>query len=321
MVEPVRLYEVSLRDGLQNEAATVPTEAKLQLLDRLIASGLTDIEVTSFVRWIPQLADADALVRALPARPGVRFWALVPNRVGYERAVDAGIRNVGTVLSASETHNRKNVNRTVAESLSGLKQVISEASSNGLRVRAYISTAFGCPYEGVVPIDRSRWLAQALLATGATEIVLGDTIGLADPTLVQATVAALEADGVPPSRIALHLHDTRGTALVNAWAGWLAGVRTFDGSVGGVGGCPYAPGAAGNAATEDLAQMFGHFAHTGLDLDGLCVAATELERHLGRPLTGRYLRAWASARERSVERALCATSTGGTVTEPACAPP
>lgn len=320
MLETVRLYEVSLRDGLQNEATTLPTDAKLDLVHRLIAAGLTDIEVTSFVRWIPQLADADHLVRALPAVPGVRFWALVPNRVGYERAIHAGIRHVGTVLSASETHNRKNVNRTVGESLAGLQQVLEEARSGGVRVRAYISTAFGCPYEGIVPIDRSRWLAQALLAAGATEIVLGDTIGLADPVLVQATVAALVADGVPVDRIALHLHDTRGTALVNAWAGFLAGVRTFDGSIGGVGGCPYAPGAAGNAATEDLAQMFGRFSQTGLNLDALCEAAESLEHQLGRTLTGRYLRAWTSARARDAQ-GLSTTTSGATVPGVACATP
>lgn len=299
MGDAVRIYEVSLRDGLQNEPVSVPTEVKLAHLHRLLAAGVRDIEVTSFVRprWIPQLADAAELVRQLPAADGVRFWALVPNQVGLERALDGGVQCVATVLSASETHNMRNLNRTTRESLAGLQKVIGGARGEGLLVRAYISTVFGCPYEGDVPVERTVELAQALLEAGAGEVALGDTTGMADPEQVKRVLAALTAAGVGLDQIAVHFHDTRGTALVNAYAAWQVGVRSFDGSVAGIGGCPYAPGAAGNAATEDLVFLFQQIgADTGVDLDALCASGAAMADALGRELPGRYHRfALASA--------------------------
>ncbi len=287
----VHIYEVSPRDGLQNEAAVVRTEDKLALIDGLARTGVRDIEVTSFVRpsWIPQLADAAELVPQLPAHEGVRYWALIPNMRGLDRALDAGIGHVATFMSASETHNKKNLNRTRRESLATLDQVISTAKDAQLTVRAYISTVFGCPYEGTVDVERTVQIAQSLRQAGADVIALGDTTGMGNPTLVREVVAAMVRGGVPLSSIALHMHDTRGTALANILAGYEAGVRIFDGSVAGVGGCPYAPGASGNAATEDLVHMFEAMGHgTGIDLERLAETGVKLGEVLGRPLPGRY---------------------------------
>lgn len=291
--DAIRIYEVSPRDGLQNETQVVSTEAKVELIERLVAAGIQDIEVTSFVRasWIPQLSDAAELVRLLPRSEGVRYWGLVPNRVGLERAISCGIRHVATFMSASETHNQKNLNRTRAESLASLSEVIGVARDEGVRVRSYISTAMGCPYEGDVPIHNVISVARALRAAGAHEIVLGDTVGMGNPRQVRHLVEALQDDGVPLSEISLHLHDTRGTALANALAAWAIGVRTFDGSIAGVGGCPYAPGASGNAATEDLVHMFEAMGvETGVDLDLASEAGVFLAGALGRSLPGRYHR-------------------------------
>ncbi|MCK6503348.1 hydroxymethylglutaryl-CoA lyase [Myxococcota bacterium] len=298
----VRIYEVSPRDGLQNEPEILPVEAKLRLVAGLVEAGLTDIEVTSFVRasWIPQLSDAAELVGRLPRVEGVRYWGLVPNERGLERAVEVGLRHVATFMSASETHNRKNVNRTRQESLSALRQVIGAARDEGVVVRSYLSTVFGCPYEGPVAIADSVNLALSLMEAGADEIALGDTTGMGDPALVQRVIAAMVQAGVPLERIALHMHDTKGTALANILAGYQAGVRTFDGSIGGVGGCPYAPGASGNAATEDLVHMLHAMGvHTGVDLDRACQAGQALAQDLGRPLPGRYLRYWLGAHART----------------------
>ncbi len=301
MSPSVRIHEVSLRDGLQNEPDVVPTAVKLAHLDRLIAAGFKDIEVTSFVRprWVPQLADASEIARNLPKVEGVRFWALVPNPVGLDRALDAEIRHICTFLSASETHNQKNVNRTVAESLAGLRKVIPTAVGEGGKVRAYISTVFGCPYEGAVDPERTLDIALELLALGATEIAFGDTVGHGHPRQVRAILARMLEGGVPLSAVAVHFHDTRGTALLNAWTAYELGVQTFDGSVGGVGGCPYAPGAAGNVATEDLVYLFHESGvDTGVELDRTCAAAEFMEDALGRRLPGRYLQSWQGQRER-----------------------
>jgi hydroxymethylglutaryl-CoA lyase len=306
MSDRVRIHEVSLRDGLQNEPDVVPTATKLQHLDRLLAAGFTDIEVTSFVRprWVPQLADAADVARSLPEAPGVRFWALVPNPVGLDRALDAQMRHVATILSASETHNQKNVNRTVAESMAGLRQVIRTAVAEGVTVRAYVSTVFGCPYEGPVDPRRTLDLALELLALGAEEIALGDTIGAGTPRQVREILGFLVDGGLPLERTACHFHDTRGTALLNAWVAYEFGVRTFDGSVGGVGGCPYAPGAAGNVASEDLAYLFQESGvETGIDLESACLAGEFMENVLGRRLPGRYLHNWQGQRERAARRA------------------
>jgi hydroxymethylglutaryl-CoA lyase len=289
----VRIYEVSPRDGLQNEVAVVETSQKIELIERLVASGLRDIEVTSFVRpsWIPQLSDATAVIARLPRAEGVNFWSLVPNQRGLERAVDAGVTHIGTFISASETHNKKNLNRTQAESLASLRNVMAVAQDEGMGIRAYISTVFGCPFEGPVPIERTVALSHALLEAGADEIALGDTTGMGDPRLVEAVLGALTKSGVSLDRIALHMHDTRGSALANVLAGYEFGVRSFDGSVAGVGGCPYAPGAAGNAATDDLVHMFEAMGvDTGVDLDTLAESGVFLGGALGRELPGRYHR-------------------------------
>lgn len=297
----VQIFEVSLRDGLQNEAVVVPTAQKIAHLHRLIEAGVRDIEVTSFVRAdrIPALADAAEVVAALPTGSGARFWVLVPNQVGMDRALQCGVRNVCTFLSSSETHNQKNVNRSIRESLAALRRVIGSAADEGIRVRAYISTVFGCPYEGPVATERTVEIARKLVDYGAETIVLGDTIGTGLPDKVREVITALDVAGIGPDRLALHAHDTRGTALVNVYTAWQLGVRRFDGAVAGIGGCPYAPGASGNAATEDLVHFFeGMGIGTGIDLDGLAVAGREMASILGRALPGRVHQALACAPER-----------------------
>lgn len=298
MTDRVALFEVSLRDGLQNEPAVVPTELKLAHLHRLLAAGLVDIEVTSFVRAsrIPALADAEDLVAALPRQTGARFWALVPNEVGMDRALASGVRHVCTFLSASETHNLKNVNRTVKESVGALRRVIGTAVDEGVAVRAYVSTAFGCPYEGDVPVARVVDVAMTMVELGAEVVALGDTTGVGLPDRVQGVVRALVDAGLPVERIALHAHDTYGMGAVNAYAAFEAGVRRFDGSVAGIGGCPYAPGASGNVATEDLAHLFGGMGiATGVDLGRLAEAGRGMAEVLGRPLPGRVHQALAAS--------------------------
>ncbi len=306
----VRIYEVSPRDGLQNEAAVLPTAAKVELVSRLVAAGLQDVEVTSFVRprWIPQLADAVELVSVLPRGSAAVYWGLVPNRVGVERALEGGIGAIATVLSASESHNKKNLNRTVRESLASVEEVLGVARDEGMRTRAYISTVFGCPYEGAVDPRACLALARALLAAGADEIALGDTTGMANPLQVERMLGLLVDGGVPLSQIAVHFHDTRGTALANALTAWRVGVTTFDASVAGLGGCPYAPGAAGNLATEDLVYLFEQMGvATNVDLEALAEVGGFAASLLGRELPGRYHQFWRGAQRlpasRSVGRA------------------
>jgi hydroxymethylglutaryl-CoA lyase len=301
----VRIYEVSPRDGLQNEAAVVPTAEKAALVLRLAAAGVTDIEVTSFVRprWIPQLADAADLVALLPRDVSGASWGLVPNRVGLERALESGIGGVATFLSASETHNKKNVNRTVRESLAGIEEVLGVAREEGLRTRGYISTVFGCPYEGEVSPDASLAIALRLYAAGAEEIVLGDTTGMGTPLQVERVIGYMVDGGIPLDALAVHFHDTRGTALANALTAWRVGIGTFDASVAGIGGCPYAPGAAGNLATEDLVYMFEQMGvRTNVDLDALADAGEFAAVLLGRELPGRYHQYHRGAARRSVGR-------------------
>ena len=291
----VRLFEVSLRDGLQNEAEFVPTSTKLELLQRLIDAGYKDIEVASFVRprWVPQLADAADVVQQLPQLDDVRFWGLVPNKVGLERAMDAGIKNIATVLSVSETHNKKNLNRTIRESLGGSAQLIEISRSHNILVRSYISTVFGCPYEGETSVERTVEIATKLLDAGANEVVLGDTTGMANPEQVSQILQALVDGGVDLDMIGVHFHVTRGTALAISYAAWQFGVRMFDGSVAGIGGCPYAPGAAGNVASEDLVNLFESMGEsTGIALESLCEAGAFMSSVLGRALPGRFHRYW-----------------------------
>jgi hydroxymethylglutaryl-CoA lyase len=297
----ITVYEVGPRDGLQNEAATVSTVEKLALVRALGEAGLRRIEATSFVspRWIPQLGDADAMVPALPRLPGVSYVVLVPNAKGLERLVEAlrlggeGAPEVAAAvfMSASESHNRKNLNRTVSESLADLGQVVPAARARGLKVRGYVSTVFGCPYEGAVDPERAAAVAEALLALGCDQISLGDTIGVATPALTRRVVARMTRT-IPAEKLALHMHDTRGTALANVLAGLDLGITTFDSSIGGLGGCPYAPGASGNLATEDLVYMLaGMGFETGVDFDKLIAAGALAQRLVGRRLPGKTLQA------------------------------
>ena len=298
----VRMYEVTPRDGLQNEPKNIPTEDKVELIQRLVHCGYKDIEVTSFVKpsWIPQLADGDQVLRRLPEPPpGVRFWSLIPNRRGLERALNVGVKNIATFMSASEAHNRKNLNRTQRESLENVRIVTEMALDEGVEVRAYLSTVFGCPYEGAVNIQRSVDLVKRLLDIGAQQISLGDTTGMGDPILIQDTIVALENAGVPLSSLALHLHDTEGSAIANVLAGYQAGIRCFDGSTAGVGGCPYAPGAAGNVATEDVVNMFEKMGvTTGINIDSAAETGVFLSELLGKELPGRYYRFHQGKRNR-----------------------
>src|SRR5690606_15846569 len=285
----VSVYEVSPRDGLQNEAAPVPLEGKRELVAALIASGLRRIELTSFVspRWVPQLADAEELARAVEAPEGVVLSALCPNARGFERARAAGLREIAVFLSASETHNRKNTNKSIEQSFEAFAEVVPPALAAGMRVRGYVSTVFGCPYEGDVPIERSVRITERLLELGCYQVSIGDTIGVGTPLQTRNIVSAL-LSRIPAEKLALHLHDTRGTALANALVGLELGIRDFDASVAGLGGCPYAPGAAGNLATEDLVYMLeGMGIRTGIDLDRLIEAGRVAERVVKRPLPGK----------------------------------
>lgn len=262
----VKIFEVGPRDGLQNESIVLSVEQRVELIHRLVASGLTEVEIGSFVhpKWVPQMANTDEVARTIERKDGVRYWALVPNLKGLERALEAGISHVAVFMSSSETHNQRNVNRSIGESLQGLQEVIGVATSNGCQVRAYISTVFGCPFEGEVDFARVLEIGDALLDYGAFQISLGDTTGMGQPLQVQqGAKAAVSSWG---ERVALHLHDTQGLGLANVFAAYLEGVRSFDSSVGGLGGCPYAPGAPGNLGTEDLLNLMHSMGEvTGVD--------------------------------------------------------
>jgi hydroxymethylglutaryl-CoA lyase len=285
----VSIYEVSLRDGLQNEKTTVPLGDKLRLIDALVAAGLQRIEATSFVspKWIPQLADADDLAKALDARPGVAWSALCPNVKGLERARAAGIREIAVFMSASETHNRKNINKSIAATLDTYRETIAQALVSKMRVRGYVSTVWGCPYEGAVDPRRALAVTLELLAMGCYQISLGDTIGVGTPRQTKTILEMMLAE-IPAPKLAMHMHDTRGTALANTLVGLELGVRDFDASIGGLGGCPYAPGAAGNCATEDLVYMLqGMGIDSGVDLERLVEAGRAAESIVGRKLPGK----------------------------------
>ncbi len=285
----VSVYEVSPRDGLQNERATVPLRAKLRLIDALVAAGLKRIEITSFVspKWIPQLADADEVAEHAKPSEGVAFSALCPNKKGLERARGARMREIAVFVSASETHNRKNVNKSIADTLSAFEETISGAREAAIRVRGYVSTVWGCPFEGEVDPKRAVAIAKRLIEMGCYQVSLGDTIGVGTPRQTERIVRLALAD-IPAERIAMHMHDTRGTALANVLVGLETGIRDFDSSVGGMGGCPYAPGAAGNLATEDLVYMLhGMGIETGVDLERLVEAGKVAESVVGRSLPGK----------------------------------
>jgi hydroxymethylglutaryl-CoA lyase len=298
-----RIVEVGPRDGLQNEAAPIDTEQKVAFVNALTAAGHSTIEVSAFVspRWVPQMADAADVLARIERRQGVRYTALVPNIAGLTRARDAHVDEVAIFAAASETFSRRNINQSIDGSLDSYAAVCREAQAAGLRVRAYLSTVFGCPFEGTVPLATVATVAARLIAMGAYEVALSDTIGIAHPGQVQPVIDAVTAAGVPLSRVAMHFHDTRGTALVNVYAALEAGVTTFDSSAGGLGGCPYAPGATGNLATEDLIYMLdGLHIDTGVSLDGVLAASRVIEPHLDHPLPSRVYRAAAARAGRTV---------------------
>ncbi len=303
----VSVYEVSPRDGLQNEKNVVSLEAKVDLVRALAGAGLAKIEATSFVAkdWIPQLADADELVPRLASLEkdgSPTFTALVPNLRGLERAKAAGLREIAFFMSASETHNHKNTNKSIADSLAVFAELVPVAKSAGIRVRAYLSTLWGCPYEGAVDPHRALEIAVELRDVGAYRISLGDTIGCGTPAQTDA-ILRLFSSRIPVDLLAMHMHDTRGTALANVLVGLENGVTELDAAVGGLGGCPYAPGAAGNLATEDLVYMLhGMGIETGIDLEKLISAASLAEKIVGRSLPGKVHQAGADILRRAAVR-------------------
>ncbi len=294
----VEVREVGPRDGLQSEDPVALAD-RVRLVDALSATGVRRIEVASFVRAdaVPAMAGAEELMAAITRRPGVTYTALAPNRRGAERALAAGADELEAVVSASETHNRRNLGRSVDETLGEIAGIVEVAHAAGRPVEAAVATAFGCPYEGDVAPERVAELARRVLDLGADELYLGDTTGMATPRRIDEALDALEAAGIDPTAVRLHLHDTRGTGLANAYAALARGVTRFDASVGGLGGCPYAPGASGNVATEDLVHMLEDLGvATGVDLEALIAAAHLAEEIVGRRLPGQVMRAgprWA----------------------------
>jgi isopropylmalate/homocitrate/citramalate synthase len=290
MRETVRVYEVGPRDGLQNEATPIPTAGKARFIELLAAAGMKEIEATSFVapRAIPQLADADALLAGLPRTSGIRYPVLVPNMRGLARAEAAGAEAIAVFTATTDAFTTANVGMTVDASLEAFAPVLARAAELGWWRRGYVSTAFGCPYTGRVEPSRAVEVALRLLALGVDEVCFGDTIGVGVPGQVAALTSLSVEAGLPLDRIAFHFHDTRGTALANVAAGLDAGVRCFDSSAGGTGGCPYAPGAAGNLATEDLVYLLdaSGFEH-GVRLEGVLEAARFIADALGKPLASK----------------------------------
>jgi hydroxymethylglutaryl-CoA lyase len=297
----VTLYEVSPRDGLQNEARLIPMTDKVALIDALSDTGLKAIEITSFVnpKWIPQLADAVEVASRIKRKPGIVYSALVPNRQGLDSALKAGMKEIAVFLSASETHNKKNVNKTIAATLEAFRETVPPALEAGLRVRAYVSTVYGCPYEGAVDPQKSVELCRELRALGCYQISLGDTIGVANPRQVRDVLTRVLAE-TPPAEVAVHFHDTRGTALANILVAVEMGITTVDAALGGLGGCPYAPGASGNVATEDVVYMLeGMGVRTGVDLDKLIDCSRLASSLVGHEVPSKYYRAAIGARSRA----------------------
>lgn len=299
----VKVVEVGPRDGLQNEPNLVETADKIRLIQALAQSGLSHIEVTSFVspKWIPQLKDASEVASGLLELnlTGVTTSCLVPNLKGYERFKESKLDELALFMSATESHSKKNINKSIDEALDTLKEVAQVAKADGFRIRVYVSVVFECPYEGPVKSQQVLKITESLVSMGVDEVSLGDTIGAATPKAVYKMVEDVSRH-VDRQKLALHFHDTRGTALANVVAGLEAGVTTFDASLGGLGGCPYAPGAAGNLATEDLVYMLdGLGIETGIDLDKLVEAGALAQKLLNKQLPGRYLKAALAVREKA----------------------
>lgn len=295
--ETVTVREVGPRDGLQNEKAFIATKDKIAWIDQLSGSGLKYIEITSFVnpKWIPALADAFEVAKGIERVPGVTYTALVPNRKGLERALAANIDETAVFMSASETHNLKNINKSIADTFPVLQEVVKDSLAAGIQVRGYVSTVFGCPYEGPVSADAVIRVAERLFEMGVGELSLGDTIGVANPRQVQEMLEVL-LKRFPSEKLAMHFHDTRGTAMANVLASLDMGIGIFDGALGGLGGCPYAPGASGNLATDDLLYMLeGMGVQTGIDREKLLSAARFIQKKVGRPLPSHNLQAAGNA--------------------------
>jgi hydroxymethylglutaryl-CoA lyase len=291
----VRVVEVGPRDGLQNEAARLGVDDKVAFAQALLDAGLPVVEVGAFVspKWVPQMAGSDEVLRRLRRPAGARLPVLVPNRKGFEAARAAGAREIAVFTAASETFNRKNINATIDESFARFAEFVPEARREGMWVRGYVSTCFGCPYEGAVDPSRVVEVARRLVEAGAHEVSIGDTIGVAVPTQVAEVMGRLKA-ALAADTLAVHFHDTRGTALANVLAALQEGIAVVDSSAGGLGGCPYAPGASGNLATEDLLYMLhGMGIATGVDLDKVAAASRALAPRLGHRLPSRYLQACA----------------------------
>ena len=286
----VRIVEVGPRDGLQNEPSPIGTADKIAFVNALSDAGHRVIEVSAFVspKWVPQMADAAEVFAGIARRSGTRYTALVPNLAGLQRAIAARVDEIAVFAAASESFSRRNINQSIAESLETYRAVCAAAKDAGLPVRAYVSTAFGCPFEGAVAPSAVADVSAELMEMGAYEVAVSDTIGIAHPGQVAPVLAGVAAR-VPLDRVALHFHDTRGTALANVLTALDLGVTTFDASAGGLGGCPYAPGATGNLATEDLLYMLdGLRIDTGVSLDGVLAASRAIEEKLGHPLASRY---------------------------------
>ena len=293
MTKHATIVEVGPRDGLQNERAAVSTADKIEFVNRLSEAHLPVIEVSAFVspKWVPQMADAEQVFAGIRRSPDTRYTALVPNVEGLDRALAARVAEVAVFAAATETFSRKNINQSIGESLATYQEVCRRAHDSGLRVRAYLSTAFGCPFEGAVPPPQVADVAARLFALGVYEVAISDTIGIAHPGQVPLVLEAVLAH-VPPEHLALHFHVTRGTALANVLTALPFGITTFDASAGGLGGCPYAPGAAGNLATEDLVYMLnGLGIETGVSLPKLSEASAFIASRLDHPLPSRYAQA------------------------------
>ncbi len=292
--DAVSIYEVGPRDGLQNEKQILPTDRKLEMIEGLVDAGIRRIEITSFVnpRWIPALADHLEVASRIRRKPGVTYSALVPNMRGLDGASRAGMEEVAVFMAASETHNRKNINKSTDEALARYRRVVREALDRGMRVRGYVSCVYGCPYEGPVPLEDVITVGKSLVDMGVYELSLGDTIGVGTPRQVEYVLKGLLAAGLALDQLAVHFHDTRGTALANITVALQHGIRTIDSAVGGLGGCPYAPGASGNVATEDVVYMLqGMGVQTGVDLDKLVDLSARLGAQLARELPSKYLKA------------------------------
>ena len=294
----VKLVDVGPRDGLQNEKASIPTAVKVELIDRLSAAGLPAVEATAFVspKWVPQMADNAEVMARITRRPGTRYPVLVPNLKGFEAAVAAGANEVAVFGAASESFSQRNTNCSIAESLARFEPVVAAARAAGIAVRGYVSCVLGCPYEGDVPAQKVAAVAERLFDMGCYEISLGDTIGVGTPGNARRMLQTV-ATRVPVDKLAGHYHDTYGQALVNIYASLEIGVAVFDSSVAGLGGCPYAKGATGNVATEDVVYMLhGLGIGTGVDLDALIDAGTFIANELGRPGNSRAARAMLAKR-------------------------